>query len=383
MQLLTGKTLDQTLKDFNKTSWRVNALNYNQFLNREFYNGKSIMDVLYYLQKVVKYSRNKNINKRLSEKTNINLVLDFYETLGLRDKVEPIVLGQHPMFITVIDKKSPSQVCHKGKDSQLTFTVGETGTFDGVVNLAHECAHAINGHYLTTQIFVKKQNEVLKEFGKDSQEFKAVNQKYKYYLKSQANAKHDCISETETKIIELLFLDFLIDKNTISPEDKQSYLNQRNNSFRNDLKLMFKEDLIYSTISEIKKKKECHLADINEEDFNEMCEHLKKNPRYEDLMEGFYFISNRQQLNKPNWHSSYRFRYVVGHIISTVWYDKYISSNKKEKQQMIEDLKTFVENNHKFKLKNTTELLLNDETYGTIINKFIELHKSKTAENNI
>ena len=35
----------------------------------------------------------------------------------------------------------------------------------------------------------------------------------------------EMIAETETKIIELLFLDFLIMKNTISPEDKQLYLN--------------------------------------------------------------------------------------------------------------------------------------------------------------
>ena len=44
MLLLTGKTLQETLRDFNTESWRVNALNYNEFLNENFYNNQSIME---------------------------------------------------------------------------------------------------------------------------------------------------------------------------------------------------------------------------------------------------------------------------------------------------------------------------------------------------
>ena len=34
MKLLTGKTLKETIRDFNEESWRVDALNYNEFLNK-------------------------------------------------------------------------------------------------------------------------------------------------------------------------------------------------------------------------------------------------------------------------------------------------------------------------------------------------------------
>ena len=37
MLLLTGKTLQETLNDFNKESQRVNALDFNEFLNKDFY----------------------------------------------------------------------------------------------------------------------------------------------------------------------------------------------------------------------------------------------------------------------------------------------------------------------------------------------------------
>ena len=92
MLLLTGKTLQETLNDFNKESQRVDALNYNEFLNNDLYNGHSIMDVLYKLQKVVKYSRRIRINKRLSNKTNIDLVLEFYNKLGYQKGMKSYVI---------------------------------------------------------------------------------------------------------------------------------------------------------------------------------------------------------------------------------------------------------------------------------------------------
>ena len=382
MKLLTGKTLPETLYDFNEESWRVNALDYNQFLNYRCYNNNknSFIDALYYLQKVVKYSTYKEVNKRLSNKTNIDLVLEFYEKLGLREQVEPIVLGKHPLFKTFLNKKSTSQVAHRGVESKLIFMVGETGTFNGIINLVHESTHAINGHYSHMQELLKQQNEIVEKYGYDSKEFKKYKQVFDNYQNEQSSYKHDCITETETKIIEFLFLDFLIEKNTISPEDKQLYINQRNNSFRNDLKLMFQEDILYSEIINIKKENGCHEADLTEEEFNEMCERLQKNSHYKKIIDKFYFIANRKNLKKLNWHSLYRFRYVVGEIISTVWYKKYTLASKNEKQQMLEDLKYFIANNNKIELEDAIKILLKDLTCEDLVNQFTKIHKSKSEE---
>ena len=381
MLLLTGKTLQETLNNFNQESERVDALNYNEFLNNDFYNGYSIMDVLYELQKVVKYSKRIPINKRLSNKTNINLVLEFYNKLGLSENLEQILLGNHPMFKTTIDKNLSSRVGHKCNDPKIEFNVGDTGTIDGAINLAHESAHAINGHYNQIQILLSKQNTILQTTGNNSDEFKSLRKEFHLYLKKQKKFLHDCTEETETLIIELLFLDFLIDKNTISSEDKQLYINRRKNCFRNNLKIMFQEDLIYSKIIEIKKEKGSHSANLNEAEFNELCLRLKNNSHYDDIMSAFNDIANRRKLNQINHHSSYTFRYVVAEIISTVWYDKYISSSKKEKQQMLEDLKTFIKNNNNLDLNHITKLLLKTENYESIINYFVKISTKK--ENNL
>ena len=274
-------------------------------------------------------------------------------------------------------------VGHKGSEPKLKFSVGNISTFDGVIDLAHELAHAINGHYNQMQLLLKEQNDIVKEYGQDSKEFEDFKTKFDAFLTEQSLYQYDCITETETRIIELLLLDYLIDRNTISPEDRQIYLNQRNNSFRNDLRLIFEEDLIYSTIIDIKKEKDCHEAKLTEEEYTEMCERLKKNSHYDQIINRFHFISNRRKLNKLNWHSSYRLRYVVGEVISTIWYKKYSSANKQEKRQMINDLKTFIANNNKLELKDSIKLLLKTEKFETVINTFADIHKTRSKEINV
>lgn len=60
--------------------------------------------------------------------------------------------------------------------------------------------------------------------------------------------------------------------------------------------------------------------------------------------------------------------------------DKFINSKKQQKQQMLEDFKEFLLNNHKYNLHSTLEYLLPNETYETVINKFINIQNSTTEE---
>ena len=381
MELLPGKTLQQLLKDFNQESNRVRALNYNVFLNADMFNGNSIMDALYYLQKFVNWPTIKNINKAMTIDTNKNLVIEFYETLGLRDHVESILKGDHPMFETRIDDTSSSYVGNKAYYPRLIFSVGEARRAQGAINLAHESAHAISGYYAEMQELKKEETRILETYGKDSREFEEFKPLVTGFLDSQREYMVDCTSEIASRIMELLLLDFLIEKNTITQEDKQLYLDQRDAAFRSDLALMFQEDIIYSKIIEIKKEKDCHIAELNEEEYEELMKRLSKNSHHKQLVKKFHFISDRRKLDKTKWNSQYVFRYVISEIVSRVWYDRYLSASAQEKIQMIDDLKTYIANSHQFTLKGVVELLLKESFVKNIINEFADLHMAENKEN--
>ena len=126
------------LEEFNDETRRLDSLNYNVFLNEKFYKNQSRADVLYKLQHLVPYKPTKKINKGITIQNSINLVLEFYAQLGLRENLEPILTNKHPMFKTIIDENSEeSFVRHSTIDPQITFSVGNLGTFYGAAHIAH------------------------------------------------------------------------------------------------------------------------------------------------------------------------------------------------------------------------------------------------------
>jgi len=378
MLQLTGKTDEEIIKLFNISTNQYNSLNFNLFINQKIYKQHSIVDVLYYLQDCVKSSKIKKLNKRLTNSLNINLALDFFEKLDLKHLVEPIIYGLHPMFETIIDKNSFSSVGHKSNCNKMYFKVGDTGTINGLINLVHECSHAINGFCANSQQLLMQENNVKNIYGENSNEYKAESKNYDNFLKDQSSFAKDCCKEIESSIIELLMLDFLEKRNTISPEDKNLYLNIRNYSLGNHIQLMITEDIIYSTIIEIKRQNNSTNNNMSQYEFNELKLRLQSKQHYNIVLDKVYDIALNVEKRNHQKNSRYRFRYIVGEIFSTVWFDKYTKSNNKEKQQMINNYKSFLFNNHNHDLKTSLSLLLPDYNFETLIKDFKSIITSKT-----
>ena len=207
-EIISYQEKEFDLEEFNEETRRLDALNYNTFLNEEIFKNKSIIDAIIILQNYVHFKRVEKINKRITNEGSINLVLEFYEKLGLKEKLEPILSGKHPMFSTKISKNDESSfVSHKFLDPKLTFNVGEMGTFYGIINLAHESAHVINGHYTKFSKLINKQNKIINKFGKDSKEFQNFDFQLYKFINKATQPLRDCITEIETHIVENLFLE--------------------------------------------------------------------------------------------------------------------------------------------------------------------------------
>jgi len=379
-EIVPYKEKEFDLESFNEETRRLDALNYNTFLNEEIFKNKSIIDAIIMLQNYVHCKRVQKINKRITNESSINLVLEFYEKLGLKENLEPILSGKHPMFDTRISKNDESSfVSHKFLDPKLTFNVGEMGTFYGIINLAHESAHAINGHYSKFSKLINKQNKIIHKFGKDSKEFQDFDSQLCEFINKATQPLKDCVTEIETHIVENLFLEFALNKNLISPEDKENYCQLNMNSMRRDIAVILQENYIYGAIRNIKESKNNTNNEITEKEYLELKEELKS-VNHQDFMERLNFISKRRKYNDLNNNCKYKFRYIVGNIFATVWIDEYRSSKKQEKQKMLEDYKTFLLNNNKYNLDSAMKLLLPNENYETTINKFVNLVNYKNQE---
>lgn len=368
------------LEEFNEETRRLDSLNYNLFLNEKFYKNQSIADVLYKLQCLIPFKRSKKINKGITIENSINLVLEFYNQLGLRENLEPILTNKHPMFNTIINKSSEdSFVSHSTIEPKITFSVGNLGTFYGAAHIAHEGAHAISGYYTKYAKLVDEQNKALTH-GLISKEYNLAWDNIEECIRDVAQPKKDCISEINTYIIEKLFLEFAENKNLISPEDKIFYKNLKSNTIRKDIETIIEEELIYRNIRHIKEKSNNTNNALSESEYIELKNILSEKDSKKWLIARLNFISKRQSLNKQNNNCKFRFRYLVAEIVSSVWIDTYINANKKDKQQMINDFKNFLLNNHNHNLDTAMELLLPNETYETTINKFVNLVNSKSQE---
>jgi len=257
--------------------------------------------------------------------------------------------------------------------------VGEMGTFYGIINLAHESAHVINGHYTKFSKLINKQNKIINKFGKDSKEFQNFDFQLYKFINKATQPLRDCITEIETHIVENLFLEFALNKNLISPEDKESYYRLNINSMRRDIAIILQENYIYSAIRYIKECNNDTNNELTEKEYLELKEELIS-VNHHDFIDRLNFISKRRKNNDLINNCKYKFRYIVGNIFATVWIDKYKNSKKQEKQKMLEDYKLFLLNNHNYDLDSAMELLLPNETFETTVNKFVKLVNENKQE---
>ncbi len=369
------------LESFNEETRRLDALNYNIFLNDKTFNGYSIVDMIYKMQHYVHSKKFNKINKRLTNESSINLVLEFYDKIGLKEKLEKILTGKHPTFTTIISKNSEeSYVGHTGHDKTITFSVGEMGTYNGISILVHESAHALNGFYTKFANLLNKYNKMVKTFGENSKEAKDVDTSILNHINNSKHPLNDCITEIDSHIAEMLFLEYAVDKNLISPEDKQVYNQMNINSLKNNIVQTILDDHIYYNIRKIKEESNNKFNEITEGEYFKLKEKLLSQKHGQDFIERLNFISKCKSSNIKQYNCKHKLRYVVATIFSYVWIDKYNQSNKQEKQKMLQNYKSFLLKIDKLDLDNSLSLLLPNETYESTINKFAKIINPKTQE---
>ena len=373
---------DQTfLNKFNLETERANSFSFTEFSNKKIFNGFSIIDSLLNLEKQVEHKRvPKNINKRITLKTGINLVLEFYERLDLKTNVEDIILNKNDMFNTKIDRTiTQSSVGHHDENPKIDFNVGYDGSLESISTIAHESAHAICGHYTELAKLLKEQNEIIAKFGNPSNELDNFKKsKFNIFMIKQNTLNHDCIGEIETHIIEKLFMKFLVEKNTITEDDQEIFLQNLNNSFRLNLRLIFEENTIYSEILKIKKSNNNKDDNLTETEFEELYKSLSQKHHFNDLMHKLKFIAERTS----NDFSRYRFRYVVAEVVSTVWINKYENATKQEKAEMLLKLKEYILKSHMFDINTVIPHLIENATLESVINDFVQIHQTNLNNNN-
>ena len=376
-------TFDENfLNNFNAETDLVHPLSFNEFINSDQINNQSLIDILLDLEKYVSSQPvPKNINKKIDDETAKNLVLEFFDSFGLKDVAEQIIDGKNPLFNTQIDKNlNRSSVGHQGEQPQINFKVGLNGTIESVSTLAHELAHALCGHYTKMAELIKEQNEIIAKFGNPSKELENFKQtKFNKFIQSQNKYSHDCICEVETHIVEKLFITFLANKGIINQNDVDVFLQGMDNSFRNNLIVIFEENTIYSQIRKIKAKTHNKEEKITNVEFKKLHKKLSKIHHYKDHMHRLIFISRRSspKVNEHDTYSQHRLRYVVAQIISTVWMKRFINSNEIEKQEMLKNFKDYLQNSEKYDIFSVLSVLMPGTKIEDIIDEFKQIHQTK------
>ncbi len=309
---------EQIIKKLNDNCAKVDEHNYFKFLNANVDGENS--SISYFLKGLIRNlsfepnHKDKKIN--LTKDEQIKLVIEFYKGLDAKtgELVEQILTGKHADYKTQIGIDETLEHTKgnvgSGEDSaQIEVEVILNGTLDGPITIAHEAAHAISAHHVQLNKL-----ETVKEKRKAA---KFLN---RYSV--------DCIGEVESYIIELLFVDFLLEKGVMQKDDYENFMAQRNNNLVNEIFQILQENDVVS-----------HLAcPITIEAFKEFEQKIKASKNYTAIMNRCRIMAECKD-EHPSF-AEYKFRYVVGEVVSTLWFENFKNCNASEQKRM---LKTFLD----------------------------------------
>ncbi len=338
---------DFFVQKLNEKCGQVQAHGFNDYLQNSRYGGISPIDQLRKIRKETedfkKIDREKSL--KLSQDEQLQVVKDFYKQLTpeLSEKVNSILEKTNPDYkVNIITdpldkRRGKSCVGHSGNNTHLDVQIGLDGTVEGLRVAAHEMSHAMSGHQTRKVEIVKEQDE----------------NKFMDFIRSLGEYPRDCIGEIESHIIEYLFMEYLVDKEIILNDDFKNFEAIRHNSLLNNIDLIREEYDILSHVS-------CPITVDSFEHFvKKINTPIIKTNRYKSLMTRSKLMAERcPEDNTQDDYSQYRYRYVIGEIVSTLWYENYCQSSKEEKQEMINNFVEYLSQTDTLELDGACDKLI-------------------------
>ncbi len=359
--------LRKLAQQLNTNCGEVDAHGYKDFLKKSTINGVPLIQIIKDLNANTSYQDYEESRELgLSRAEQYKYVEEFFSKLNIKlgKEVSSILKGKNKKYkYEIIDYKN-SRAGHSGENEYIDIQVYLIDKLKNFVELPHELSHALSNHHTHFLTLVNN----LKKAGKtkDPRKIKEAETKLEDFKKNLGTNDVDCVGEIESHITELLFYRYLLKKGIITEDDFNNERVGRMNSFKSNLETVLEE---YTCIKNLS----CPIT------FESAMEFIKKLATNNDvqskkLLDRMYIMSKRevdQKTNKPKnpLLSKYRMRYIVGEMVSSVWFEKYEKSNSTERKEMKAKFVEFLSNTHKLNLEKSCEFLL-DCPFEKVVEEF-------------
>ncbi len=317
---------DKVIQTIEDKCCNVGAHDFNNYLHQCRFAGKPVIDVLKDIkhEKLYKKCDCDEQNFYLSIDEQKEIVINFYKSLSseLGNKAELILNGKDNRYsvnITLDTSKDCSgNVSTENGSNLIHFNVNLDGGIHGMRIFAHELSHAISGLKTKSYDIINNGTEA----------------EIKEYFSHLGKHNVDSIGEIESFIIESLFMDYLNKQDIISQRDLTIYKYKINNSIIANINTILEESYILDKISP-------PITPEKFERFEKKIGGLFKSKNYNTIMNRFIFMFQRDE---HSGYSQYDFRYVVGDVVSSLWFEQYNQSSAQQKQEMIKNFEKYLYN---------------------------------------
>ena len=231
-----------------------------------------------------------------------------------KDKVlEAIHNTDQYIFRIIFDPKHElygTNRCGTGPNYTTEVVITYENNPKGVIVAGHECAHAIGN-------------------------------RSKYNVRPD----DDCIGEIESLFTESLIFDVLLEMGLITKEEYQSLKNEKINDLKKNCEIALIRERLFKNLT----------LPVTKEQLEDLVLSIEDDPNKEELM--------KRLKNGPYDRRSapYVYRYIVGEVVGSKLYDKYLS----DKDDAMDRFYIMLENNVHYKLDDVTNLFFKEDPMQT------------------
>ena len=340
---------------------RVNAHGFHRFIDQKT-DDYSIVDYIENIRASLDFEPSEPLRVKASYEEQIRIVKDFYKKYfpTYSDKVDSILDGKHPDYRVSIEYgvRNKSYVGHKDLDTELQFMVGLDGPLDGTITLAHELSHAVSAHHTSTIAHTQAIRDA--SLPEERDRLKGDFHAYIGHIKS---FDVDCLGEIESYVVEKLFVKYLLDKGIISASDYENYFSNENNSLIHDIDRVLGEHELISNLP----------CPITYDSLLKLVQSKASDPRFEA---GVNLMRVLAEAKDEGESGKYRFRYVVGRIVSSLWYENYLSTD--DRRAMLDSFAKYLAKTDQINVDDACEMLLGRDLVNSLAD-YVQVVEEKKA----